>query len=261
MSGPQGPDPTESWQPPAGSGENPQPAESGQPGATVPPAEPSPWQPTGYEQEYPPTYPAVPGYPQPEQYGQPTPYGSPGQPYGQTAEYPPPGQYGHPTQYAQPGPYGQPTDYSAAGPYGQPGQPGQPQPGAPGGHDHHLVADARKKFLGMPISGRAAVTLAALTGAIVVAVLVLGLVWPGFLVTTKLNIDKAQAGVQQVLSDDTNGYGAKNVKDVICNEGRGNPTVKKDDTFDCEVSIDGSKRKVTVTFQDDSGTYAVGRPR
>ena len=36
---------------------------------------------------------------------------------------------------------------------------------------------------------------------------------------------------------------------------------KKGDTFACEVSIDGTKRQVTVTFQDDSGTYEVGRPK
>jgi hypothetical protein len=27
------------------------------------------------------------------------------------------------------------------------------------------------------------------------------------------------------------------------------------------VSVDGTKRQVTVTFQDDSGTYEVGRPK
>ena len=43
------------------------------------------------------------------------------------------------------------------------------------------------------------------------------------------------------------------------NDGQ-SPTVKKGDTFNCEVSIDGTKRQVTVTFQDDSGTYEVGRP-
>ena len=79
-------------------------------------------------------------------------------------------------------------------------------------------------------------------------------------VTTKLDVDKAQQGVQQILTDEANGYGAKNVKDVKCNNGQ-NPTVKKGDTFTCEVSIDGTKRQVTVTFQDDKGTYEVGRPK
>jgi hypothetical protein len=97
--------------------------------------------------------------------------------------------------------------------------------------------------------------------AILVAViLVLGFWQPGFFVTTKLDVSKAQAGVQKILTDNTNGYGAKNVKDVKCNNGQ-NPTVKKGGSFDCDVSIDGTKRQVTVTFQDNKGTYEVGRPK
>ena len=83
---------------------------------------------------------------------------------------------------------------------------------------------------------------------------------PGFFVTTTLDVTKAQQGVTQILTDESNGYGAKNVKDVRCNNGE-NPTVKKGDTFNCEVSIDGTKRQVTVTFQDDKGTYELGRPK
>ncbi|MBV8929639.1 MAG: DUF4333 domain-containing protein, partial [Mycobacteriaceae bacterium] len=104
-------------------------------------------------------------------------------------------------------------------------------------------------------------TVIGVCAAVVVAVvLVLGFWAPGFFVTTKLDVSKAQAGVAQILSDNTNGYGAKNVKDVKCNNGQ-SPTVKKGDTFNCEVSIDGTKRQVTVTFQDNNGTYEVGRPK
>ncbi len=99
-----------------------------------------------------------------------------------------------------------------------------------------------------------------LAAIIVAVVLVLGFWKPGFFVTTKLDISAAQSGVQQILTDEANGYGAKNVKDVKCNSGQ-SPTVKKGDTFNCEVSIDGTKRQVTVTFQDDKGTYEVGRPK
>jgi hypothetical protein len=95
---------------------------------------------------------------------------------------------------------------------------------------------------------------------VIAVVLVLGFWKPGFFVTTKLDVNRAQAGVQQVLTDETNGYGAKNVRDVKCNNGQ-NPTVKKGDTFNCEVSVDGTKRQVTVTFQDNNGTYEVGRPK
>ena len=100
-----------------------------------------------------------------------------------------------------------------------------------------------------------------LVAALVVAVVaVLGFWKPGFFVTTKLDVSAAQSGVQQILTDESNGYGAKNVKDVKCNNGD-SPTVKKGETFDCEVSIDGTKRQVTVTFQDNNGTYEVGRPK
>ena len=104
------------------------------------------------------------------------------------------------------------------------------------------------------------VIIGAVAAVLVAVVLVVGFWIPGFFVTTTLDVSKAQQGVQQILSDETNGYGAKNVKDVKCNNGK-NPEVNKGDTFTCEVSIDGAKRQVTVTFQDNDGTYEVGRPK
>ena len=238
MSGPQGSDPNH-WQ---GSD---QPAT----GSEQTPA----WQPPAGEQPawQPPAYPQQGQYPQ---YGQPPPPGyPPTQPYGAPGEYGAPG-YGQPGPYGQPGAYGVPPgapQYGQyPGQYPQPGQPGQypqyPQPGA---------AEASKKSM-RTLGG----VLGALAALAVAAVLVLGFWTPGFFVTTKLDVNKAQAGVQQILIDESNGYGAKNVKDVKCNNGA-NPTVKKGDTFNCEVSIDGTKRQVTVTFQDDKGTYEVGRPK
>ena len=234
MSGPQGSDPTQ-WQgqdQPAQGSE--QPPAWGQPAGTETPA----WQPQAYPQQYqygqPQGYPPAPQYGAPEYGGYPQPgqYGQPGQP----GAYPPP-QYGQYPQY--PGQYpGQPGQYN---PYGMPGAPGGPEAG--------------KK------SAKAAgVLLGALAAVALLAVLILGFWKPGFFVTTKLDVNKAQQGVQQILTDESNGYGAKNVKDVKCNNGA-NPTVKKGDTFTCEVSIDGTKRQVTVTFQDDKGTYEVGRPK
>ncbi|MEZ0342215.1 DUF4333 domain-containing protein [Mycobacterium sp. pV006] len=260
MSGPQGPDPTQpwpgqqpesgadqpsgdaaanqGWQPPSGS-------EQAQPTG----AEQTQWQPPAYTPQQYPQYQQPPAYPQQypptEQYGQ-----QPPQEYN-PAGYPPPGQYGQPGAYGQP--YGQP----APGYGQQPGQFGQ-QPGqfgqypgypAPGGED------GQKRS--MAVLGTVA---GVLVGVVVIAVLVLGFWKPGFFVTTKLDIGAAQQGVQQILTDETNGYGAKNVSNVSCNGGV-SPTVRKGDTFDCEVSIDGTKRQVTVTFQDDNGTYEVGRPR
>jgi hypothetical protein len=264
MSGPQGSDPSQSWQPPGHdadqqSADQPtQAAPTGSPWqqsqppqeptwqtpAYTPPAYPQYQQPAeqSYQQQYPPTGPSSgPGYAQSEQFGSaPTQYGTPAQ-YGQPDQYGQAGQYG---QYAQPGQYGQ------AGQYGQSGQyPPQYQ-------SYEQSGQPAKKRSGALIGG-----VAAAIGVVVIgAVLVLGFLWPGFFVTTKLDVSKAQAGVQQVLTDETNGYGAKNVKDVKCNGGS-DPTVKKGGTFDCVVSIDGAQKHVTVTFQDNKGTYEVGRPQ
>jgi len=101
----------------------------------------------------------------------------------------------------------------------------------------------------------------AVVALVVVAVVaVAGWFLRGYFVTTKLDVNKAQAGVTQILTDPKNGYGAKNVKDVTCNNGQ-NPTVKKGDTFTCDVTINGAKWHVTVTFHDDKGAYEVGPPQ
>jgi hypothetical protein len=265
MSGPQGPDPTQPWQPPR-QGEE-QHSTGGEPAQEAawqqPYGEQQTWQAPAYTphaypqyqqpgQTYPPSeqFPqTTPGYQQPDQYGQSTQYGQPGH-YGQPGQYPQPGQYGQPGQYPQqPGQYGQPGYPPQPGQYGPPGQyPQQPGPyGPPPGRSRRSTA-----LIGTVIGVFATIVIA--------VVLVLGFWAPGFFVTTKLDVNKAQAGVQQILTDETNGYGAKNVKDVKCNNGQ-NPTVKKGDTFSCDVSIDGSRRHVTVTFQDNKGTYEVGRPQ
>jgi hypothetical protein len=259
MSGPQGSDPTQpwpgqqpepgkdateqagtqAWQPPTSGAEQPTEGQSWQPPAYNPQQQQYPQ----YQQPSAPAYTPPPQYPPTEQYGQqPTGY-SPQQ-------YPPPGQYGQqPSQYGQQP--GAPQYGQQPGQYGQqPGQYGQfPPYGAPG------PDEGSKRSLAV-IGG----VVGLLAAIIVAVVLVLGFWKPGFFVTTKLDVDAAQTGVQQILTDEANGYGAKNVKDVKCNDGQ-SPTVKKGDTFNCEVSIDGTKRQVTVTFQDDDGTYEVGRPK
>ena len=199
------------------------------------------WQPPAYTpQQYPsyqqpgqqPPYTPPQQYPATEQFGQ--------QP---TADY---GQQQYPQYGQQPGQYGQ-----QPGQYGQYGQ----QPGQYGQFGAPEAQEGSKRSLAV-VGG-----IIGLLAALVVAVVaVLGFWKPGFFVTTKLDVNSAQSGVQQILTDESNGYGAKNVKDVKCNNGA-SPTVKKGDTFNCEVSIDGTKRQVTVTFQDDKGTYEVGRPK
>jgi hypothetical protein len=244
MSGPQGQDPNQQWS-------------SGQPGQQPPPSEEQTaetgWQepayaPTQYGQ--PQSYPSTPQYPQqgqdfgqqPTQYGpteqaaqQPTQYGQPGQyqppQYGQ--QYSPTDAYGQPAQYTPPG-----VQYGEAPAYGQPDA-------------------ARGSRSSMAILGS---IIGVLVAIIVAVVLVMGFWKPGFFVTTKLDVNKAQQGVQQILTDQTNGYGVKKADSIKCNNGQ-NPTVKKGDTFSCDVSVDGQHKQVTVTFQDNSGTYEVGRPK
>lgn len=244
MSGPQGSDPRQPWQPPGqGADHSSDPTvAAGYPWQQQPTQEAT-WQAPAYTPQYQqpadPAYPQqypqpTPGYAQPEQFGaQPTQLGVPGQ-YGQ---YQQPGQYGRPGQYGQPGQYAPPGQYPGQyGPYGQSGQGSKRSVAVIGG----VIAVMAVLFIG--------------------AVLILGFWAPGFFVTTKLDVIKAQAGVQQVLTDETTGYGAKNVKDVKCNNGS-DPTVKKGATFECTVSIDGTSKRVTVTFQDNKGTYEVGRPQ
>jgi hypothetical protein len=62
-------------------------------------------------------------------------------------------------------------------------------------------------------------------------------------VARELDVQHAQDGVRQILTDPVSGYGATGVTDVVCNEGR-NPAVKQGGSFMCEVTVDGAKRKV-----------------
>jgi Domain of unknown function (DUF4333) len=75
-----------------------------------------------------------------------------------------------------------------------------------------------------------------------------------------LDVSKAEAGVQRILVNPVEGYGATNVSDVVCNNGD-DPKINKGATFTCSVVVDGRKREVLVVFQDDDGTYEVDRPR
>jgi Domain of unknown function (DUF4333) len=179
-------------------------------------------------------------------------YTPPPQQYSQPEQYP-----GTTPQYQQPATYGQPGQYPA-GQYGQQ-YPGQYAPTTAQYGETPTVAapDAKGSHHSLAILGAIIGVLAAL---IVAVVLVMGFWKPGFFITTELDVNKAQTGVQQILTDQVNGYGVKNVKDVKCNDGK-NPTVKKGETFNCDASVDGQHKQVTVTFQDDSGTYEVGRPK
>jgi hypothetical protein len=258
MSGPQGPDPTQPWQ---GSQPPSDPAAWQQSPTPEQPTEAPAWGqgPAYPQQQYPgyqqPGQPSQPGYGAPAQgyqgadaYGQqPTAYGAPSyQQSSQPTQYGQP-EYGQPTQYAQPGQYGQPTQYAQPGDPNAYGQQFAPYPASGTGSSK----GSKKTLL---------IIAAAIAALVLVVVGVTGFWKPGFFMTTELDVNAAQTGVAQILGDQANGYGAKNVQDVKCNDGK-NPEVKKGGNFTCDVSIDGTKRQVTVTFQDSSGTYEVGRPK
>lgn len=103
--------------------------------------------------------------------------------------------------------------------------------------------------------------IAALLAAVVLGVvLILGFATPGFWRTPKMKVGDVEHGVKSVLTDDTAGYGVKNVGDVTCNNGQ-DPTAAKGGHFECQVTVDGAKRTVTVTMTDNAGAFAVGRPK
>ena len=69
----------------------------------------------------------------------------------------------------------------------------------------------------------------------------------------ELDVQHAQDGVRDVLTDPINGYGQDTVTDIRCNNGV-NPTVRAGATFNCAVTVDGAQRQVLVLFPDDAGT-------
>lgn len=77
---------------------------------------------------------------------------------------------------------------------------------------------------------------------------------------TVINVEQAEAGVREILSDPINGYGANSISALRCNDGK-DPPATKGDSFTCAVEIDGTIRQVYVEFQDDKGTFAVDGPR
>jgi hypothetical protein len=102
----------------------------------------------------------------------------------------------------------------------------------------------------------------AISAVVLSAVAVLLVVRAGpvkFRTADKLNITAAEAGVRNVLTDATTGYGLAGVNGVSCNQGV-EPTVVKGTTFTCDLTINGHQAQTTVTFVDDDGTYSVGRP-
>jgi Domain of unknown function (DUF4333) len=180
-----------------------------------------------------------------------------------------PGQYdprGRGGYAAGPGPYGsepeygwQQPEYEPAGSYGA-----APPPGA----DTYRPEPGRREPAWAPVSPGTPPTArrsarrrrrppwipVAVAAAVVVAVLVLGFVTPGWFVTRVFDPAAVQTGVAKILTDD---YGAEGVADVRCPGGVG---VTAGATFTCDATIDGDPVKIPVRVTDGSGRYEVGRP-
>ena len=173
-----------------------------------------------------------------------SPYGPPGgpPPWGQ----PPQGPGTYPGGVPQGGPvYGQPPGYPAPA-YGPPGYGYGRQQQPPG-----FGAPApKKKRSALPwvLSSVVLVVVAAV-------VLVLGFVTPGWFVRTVFDAASVEKGVQQTLEGS---YRLGEVESVSCPSGQ---AVAPQSRFDCQVTIGGSEKTVTVTVKNDKGTYEVGHPR
>lgn len=178
------------------------------------------------------------------QWGQPQSgppqWGQPGQPP-QWAGQPQTG----PVQQGQPQPgqpqWGQQPGQNPDQQWGQPQwgpQPGQPQWGPP--------AQPAKKSKAPLFVGLGILALVVAAAGIAIAVWILRV--------DTLDQAAAQAGVEKIV---TQSYGAEQVEGVTCPAGQ---EVIKGESFECELTVDGTMKKVTVTFTDDEGTYEVSRP-
>jgi len=300
MNAPQGPnDANQAWAPSPEQSDNPAaPAAPAAPDTQAMPqtqAMPTvPSAPAAPESHDPNPYGANPyanaGYPAPEQaqmpgqynqYGQPYPgapaapqstpaaqWGAAAQQWGQQA----PGQQTQPAQQAwnaqaagapQPGSApqwgapapGQPQwgaqgGYPQAGGYPQQGYPtqqyGAPQQnqwGAPAMSPVTAPAGDNKKAL-MWVGIAVAATI--VVGGVVFAL--------GSLGSKTLDQNAAEKGVEQIV---TESYGARAVTNVSCPSGQ---KVEQGSSFECSLNVDGTPKKVTVTFTDNDGTYEVSRP-
>lgn len=73
-------------------------------------------------------------------------------------------------------------------------------------------------------------------------------------VTKVFDADAMDRSVQDIL---TKSYGIKGVQEVSCPPGQ---EVTDGNTFDCDVTIGGQRKMVTITVQGEEGEYLVGQP-
>ncbi|MDH6678758.1 hypothetical protein M2284_002971 [Rhodococcus sp. LBL1] len=194
----------------------------------------------------------APGQPAP---GQQAP-AQPGQPVQQAWNAQPAGgpQPGSAPQWGAPAP-GQPQWGGPQGGYPQAG--GYPQQGFP---TQQFGAPQQNQW-GAPVPPASASSgnnkkILMLVGILVAAVVVVGgvLFAVGSFGSKTLDQTAAQKGVEQIV---TESYGARSVSGVSCPSGQ---KVEQGASFECSLTVDGTPKKVTVTFTDNEGTYEVSRP-
>ncbi|QCQ91085.1 DUF4333 domain-containing protein [Rhodococcus sp. SGAir0479] len=186
--------------------------------------------------------------------GGPGPYGAPALGWGQPGPGGPvpPQQWGGGPAWGAPGPAPQWHPQASAPQPPQWGQqPGYPQPQF-GAQPPNQWAPPPAR----PAGGKQKPWVWVGIGAGVLVVLaVIGLALSSVLGGKTLDRSAAERGVEQIVTDS---YGGRSVTDVSC---PADQKVDRGATFECSLTVDGSPKKVTVTFTDDDGTYEVGRPR
>ncbi|MFR9728809.1 DUF4333 domain-containing protein [Saccharopolyspora sp. MS10] len=180
------------------------------------------------------------------------------------------GPYGPPPQRGRPPHPGGPQ----AHPRGGPGRPGRPRPAPPGPRDVGAAETTHPNLppitVGPPGRGsappppplpprRASKAPWLIGGVVLVAVAgslaVVGFVHPAVLVHDRFDANSVQHGVARTLE---RSYHLSAVESVRCPDGQ---RVVVGSSFDCEVSLPGGRKRVSVTVRDSSGTYEVGYPR
>ncbi|MFD4367489.1 DUF4333 domain-containing protein [Rhodococcus sp. NPDC058521] len=195
-------------------------------------------------------------------YGAPQvgPQGQPGQQYGQQPWGQQPGQQPQPGSQPQPGlpQWGQAVPPQWAGQQQQPQWAGQPQPGQPQPGQQQWGQQPGQPQWGPPGQGQTGKSKAPIFIGIGVIVLIIAVVGAIFaaraLGSDTLDQTAAQEGVTTIV---TESYGAEDVEGVSC---PADQEVKKGNSFDCDLTVDGEQKSVTLTFTDDEGTYEVSRP-
>ncbi|WP_182347497.1 DUF4333 domain-containing protein [Tomitella gaofuii] len=176
-------------------------------------------------------------------------YPQAGSPYPHAGPYPQPGYAPYPHYAGQQPPPGSPWAPPAGYPYSGYDQPDHQQPGMM--QTESAPGTARRRPTGREWLIAA---LSALATAAVVAVLVLGFLWPGFFITTVLDKQAAEASIADVLRDD---LGIDGVDAVECPSGI---AVEDGGSFTCQAVVNGRVTTVSATFHGDDGAYVVSAP-